>query len=81
MTQSNMDKEGLSQVMKQIMKDIQKDFHDPHFWEQDDVEVTAPYSTLGRSLNRERNVPAVRVDGLSRTFNIDIQIFSAASDY
>ena len=39
MTQSNMDKEGLSQVMKQIMKDIQKDFHDPHFWEQDDIEV------------------------------------------
>jgi len=21
------------------MKDIQKDFHDPHFWEQDNIEV------------------------------------------
>ena len=36
---SNINDKELQHMMKQIMKDIQKDFHDPRFWEQDNIEV------------------------------------------
>jgi len=39
MTKRTPDDINMRTIMKGIMKDIQKDFHDPRFWEQDNIEV------------------------------------------
>ena len=39
MTKRTPDDIDMKTIMKGIMKDIQKDFHDPRFWEQDNIEV------------------------------------------